>query len=611
MSEWSTVRKPSEQGFPHMLIGYMRASTDSDRQVLDLQRDALLSAGVDERHLFEDRVSGSRGDRAGLAKALAFLRPGDCLVVWKLDRLGRSLPHLLTTVTDLKTRGIAFRSLTEQMDTTTPQGEFQFHVFGALAQFERSLIQERVQAGLAAGRRRGRPGGRPVAIDAEKLGAVITALDGGATKAAVCRTFGIKRSTLIDSLARIGWSAGIKAKEGSPDRTGTDSLQADEAGTSGGCQGGQGCRAAPESPETVGVEFAVAGPEVIAGEIDVAPAQGREMGEDGLRHWDTVPTERVQGAAEIDGVPQHDGRGDQREPAGAMLLGFGATIAHAAEAVEAHGAGQRIARFALVQFRSGTPAQLRITEPVEHQQGALNAADFAQRQGEAILPRIGAEPTQHQGSADHARAHRSRETQQFVPAGRDQGLVDPAGDERRERRPVVRQAEGVEPALRQVRDAGREAEAEEMRQAEYVVTHATAIRMVNRGREVGLMIEQSIDDVRSFAMTGGQPGVEGHITVGDVGVDRHRRIPPGTGVDVARGLAPTGGQEQLAVRARSRAGAKDRRQGLTLMGVDHDGEGLAIGLLAQVPAGRPGEVVIAGDVAGFGHAGQAEVGGVR
>src|SRR3954466_15571205 len=213
MSEWNTVRKLPRRGFPHMLVGYMRVSTDSDRQVLDLQRDALLSAGVDERHLFEDRVSDSRGDRVGLAKALAFLRPGDCLVVWKRDRLGRSLPHLLTTVTDLNTRGIAFRSLTEQMDTTTPQGEFLFHVFGALAQFERSLIQERVQAGLAAARRRGRRGGRPVAIDAEKLGAVITALDGGATKAAVCRTFGIKRSTLIDSLARIGWSVGIKVKE--------------------------------------------------------------------------------------------------------------------------------------------------------------------------------------------------------------------------------------------------------------------------------------------------------------------------------------------------------------------------------------------------------------
>jgi DNA invertase Pin-like site-specific DNA recombinase len=193
-----------------MLVGYMRVSSDGDRQAVDLQRDALLAAGVDERHLHEDHASGSRGDRPGLAGALAFLRPGDCLVVWKLDRLGRSLPHLLTTVNDLKTRGVAFRSLTEQIDTTTPQGEFLFHIFGALAQFERSLTQERVMAGLAAARRRGRRGGRPSAIDAEKLAAVVAALDGGATKAAVCRTFGIKRSTLIDALARIGWAPGVK-----------------------------------------------------------------------------------------------------------------------------------------------------------------------------------------------------------------------------------------------------------------------------------------------------------------------------------------------------------------------------------------------------------------
>lgn len=200
-------------GFPYMLVGYMRVSADNDRQVLDLQRDALLSAGVDERHLFDDHVSGSQGARPGLAKALAFLRPGDCLVVWKLDRLGRSLPHLLTTVNGLESRGVAFRSLTEQMDTTTPQGELLFQVFGALAQFERSLTQERVKAGIAAAKRRGRRGGRPPAIDAEKLAAVIAALDGGATKAAVCRTFGIKRSTLIDSLARIGWSAGLETRE--------------------------------------------------------------------------------------------------------------------------------------------------------------------------------------------------------------------------------------------------------------------------------------------------------------------------------------------------------------------------------------------------------------
>jgi DNA invertase Pin-like site-specific DNA recombinase len=92
-----------------------------------------VSAGVDERNLFEDRITGSRDDRAGLTKELAFVRPGDCLVVWKLDRLGRSLPHLLATVTDLKNRGVAFRSLAQQMDTTTPHGEFRFRIFWSLA----------------------------------------------------------------------------------------------------------------------------------------------------------------------------------------------------------------------------------------------------------------------------------------------------------------------------------------------------------------------------------------------------------------------------------------------------------------------------------------------
>ena len=122
-----------------MLIGYMRVSSESDRQTTDLQRDALLAAGVDERHLFEDKASGARDDRPGLAKALEFVRAGDCLVVWKLDRLGRSLSHLLTIVTGLKEKGVAFRSLTEQMDTTTPHGELLFQLFGALAQYEPGL----------------------------------------------------------------------------------------------------------------------------------------------------------------------------------------------------------------------------------------------------------------------------------------------------------------------------------------------------------------------------------------------------------------------------------------------------------------------------------------
>lgn len=184
----------------------MRVSSDSDRQSTDLQRDALLAAGVDTRHLFEDHASGAKDDRTGLAKVLEFVHPGDVLVVWKLDRLGRSLSHLLEIVNTLKNKQVAFRSLTEGMDTTTASGELLFHVFGALAQYERALIQERVIAGLSAARRRGRIGGRPPAITGEKLDAIITALNSGMSKAAVCRNFGVKRTTLIETLARIGWT---------------------------------------------------------------------------------------------------------------------------------------------------------------------------------------------------------------------------------------------------------------------------------------------------------------------------------------------------------------------------------------------------------------------
>ena len=190
-----------------MLVGYMRVSSDHDRQTTHLQRDALLATGVDPRHLFEDTASGARDDRPGLQQALAYVRPGDCLVVWKLDRLGRSLPHLLHIVTTLQAQGVAFRSLTEQMDTTTPHGAFLFSVFGALAQYERALTQERIRADLEAARRRGRRGGRPKAISSEQLEAILAALQAGASKAAVCRTFGVKRTTLYDALARVDVSS--------------------------------------------------------------------------------------------------------------------------------------------------------------------------------------------------------------------------------------------------------------------------------------------------------------------------------------------------------------------------------------------------------------------
>nr|WP_245284028.1 recombinase family protein [Bradyrhizobium sp. Cp5.3] len=183
----------------------MRVSPDSDRQSTDLQRDALLAAGVDPLHLFEDHASGAKDDRTGLARALEFVRPGDVPVVWKLARLGRSLSHLLAIVISLKDNRMAFRSLTENPDTTTPSGEFLFQVFGALAQYERALIQERVVAGLAAARKRS----RPQAITGEKLDAIIAALDGGMSKAAVCRNFGVKRTTLIETLARVGWMGSV------------------------------------------------------------------------------------------------------------------------------------------------------------------------------------------------------------------------------------------------------------------------------------------------------------------------------------------------------------------------------------------------------------------
>ncbi len=203
-----------------MLVGYMRVSSDTDRQTTDLQRDAWLEAGVDPRQLCADKASGARDDRLGLQQALASVHPGDCLVIWKLDRLGRSLPHLLQIVTTLQAQGVAFRSLTEQMDTTTPQGAFLLSVFGALAPYERALTQERIKAGFAAAKRRGKRGGRPQAMSDEKLAATLTALQGGASTAAMCRTFGVKRTALYDALGRATPQLGPhRAGGASPRRT--------------------------------------------------------------------------------------------------------------------------------------------------------------------------------------------------------------------------------------------------------------------------------------------------------------------------------------------------------------------------------------------------------
>src|SRR5512144_2575676 len=176
-----------------MLVGYARVSTLE--QTLALQQDALTKAGCER--IFTDTASGSRTDRSGLDQSLAFLRDGeDTLVVWRLDRLGRSLRHLIDTIGTLQERGIGFRSLQEQIDTTTSGGKLVFHVFGALAEFERDLIRERTQAGLAAARARGRVSGRRKALDARKV-QIARQLhkDKSNSIADICRTLRVCRAT--------------------------------------------------------------------------------------------------------------------------------------------------------------------------------------------------------------------------------------------------------------------------------------------------------------------------------------------------------------------------------------------------------------------------------
>jgi DNA invertase Pin-like site-specific DNA recombinase len=179
-----------------MNIGYARVSTTD--QTLNLQLDELKSAGCEK--IFEDVASGAKTDRQGLIDAIEFCRPGDVLVCWKLDRVGRSLKDLIEIVNALRDKGVGFRCLTQQLDTTTPSGMLIFHVFGAMAEFERSLIQERTKAGLVAARARGRRGGRPK-LDNGKRAEVAKTLHKGKTPVSeICQTLKISRATFYRAL---------------------------------------------------------------------------------------------------------------------------------------------------------------------------------------------------------------------------------------------------------------------------------------------------------------------------------------------------------------------------------------------------------------------------
>src|SRR5712691_11916893 len=179
-----------------MLIGYARVSTNE--QNLDLQRDALRKAGVTAKHIFTDKITGIKEERPGLTEALTHLREGDTLVVWRLDRLGRSLKHLIETVTALQGQGVAFLSITENINTSSATGQLVFHIFGALAEFERNLIRERTIAGLSAARARGRKGGRPKLNTSLSKVAMAKRLyrDKTNTPRDICKTLNISRATL-------------------------------------------------------------------------------------------------------------------------------------------------------------------------------------------------------------------------------------------------------------------------------------------------------------------------------------------------------------------------------------------------------------------------------
>ena len=183
-----------------MLIGYMRVSKADGSQTTDLQRDALISAGVSPAHLYEDQASGRRDERPGLTACLKALRDGDTLLVWKLDRLGRNLRHLVNTVHDLTARNVGLKVLTGQgaaIDTTTAAGKLVFGIFAALAEFERELISERTVAGLASARARGRKGGRPFKMTAAKVRLAMAAMGQPETIVGdLCKELGVTRQTL-------------------------------------------------------------------------------------------------------------------------------------------------------------------------------------------------------------------------------------------------------------------------------------------------------------------------------------------------------------------------------------------------------------------------------
>lgn len=191
-----------------MKIGYMRISTQEGAQKFDMQLDALIVEGIKKENVYSDKISGAKSDRPGLAACLKALRKGDILIVWALDRLGRNLKHLINIVEELNARGVGFKVLTGQgayIDTSTDHGKLFFHIFGALAEYERKRIQERTRAGIAAARARGRNGGRQFKLTKNKVRYIEIAMKNKNTNVSqLCRELNITRATLYRYVAPNG-----------------------------------------------------------------------------------------------------------------------------------------------------------------------------------------------------------------------------------------------------------------------------------------------------------------------------------------------------------------------------------------------------------------------
>ena len=304
-----------------------------------------------------------------------------------------------------------------------------------------------------------------------------------------------------------------------------------------------------QGPEFARLHLPILRPDVIPGQVDVLPAQRREVLEQGLIHGLAVLPDRANRPLQIDRVPEHDGRRHQIQAAGAVALVLEAPVAHLAQAIEEHGPGQGVSGLALVEPSLDAAAQFDVLQPVEGEQAAFNPPQLAQRHGQAVLARVAAEFPEHQRGGHRTLPDGGRQTQDFIPMGADGLGIDPAPDERRERRVITGLAGDEQPLVGQVADAWREAKPEQVHQREDVVGEARRVRVVLLDAQIRLVVEQTVEHVGGIAHADVDDlGMERGVLVGDVGVEQHAGLAAVLRVDVAASLRMPPGLEALAVR---------------------------------------------------------------